>query len=801
VRSTKKKRYSSRSAFSIPRILIGLFIVLAGVFLALAGLGAFSAVAQSIAQAQQKNKIITNSKDPLVPNGFDCSKIHELGIDKQMNFRAGAIMIACGLSEGGIPFHGGGVSKFVQKLMAPASYGGLDVDLITGPETFPNVTQSTTFSTANPDNPNQIVVAYNDSGRDGGEASVSTDGGTTFTRLTYNGQSPFPNTGSPVVLYSRHSSTWYTVWVDGGCGGLGGYKSTTPWDPSPASWTHFCVVNDSGADRQSGWLDNNPSSPHFGDIYVSWNDFNTNCGAGGCLFVTVSTDDGNTWTPHQVTSGGPFVRNVQITGDLVTGDVYIAGMDEGGGGFPHNNTNYFFRSTDGGNTWTNTYIGTPFPGPGVTAVGYFACMFPDNGGYWRHEGWGEPAALNGIVHYVYDQHGTGSDPADVYYIRSTDKGQTFSAPVKLNTDTTSRPNWQPNISVSPSGTLFAAWYDARETTSCTEGDQNIPCYRIWARKSNDNGVTWLPDDTFSDTGSPLPAQPDPRIVSTYAGDYDYGSAIAAKHVSSWCDGRVAINGTSQQDAFTNSEPSAPCPSDQYTIIQGTDTIVPGTTDSGNHCDNCDTLIALPFNFQLYGQTFNSANVSSNGRLEFVCVNEPSGYGTQCLPAPLLECPFDFTIFPLWQDMRTDAGLACSTWANGCGVFTSVSGTAPNRIFNIEWHAVLSFAGNLAQNFEVRLYENDPNEKFEVILGALNTAGASENYVSGVQGATGLVTQDFCSPIPPQNVSRTYTLQGCGSPTPTPTVTPTPTATPTSTPTSTPRVTPTPRSRPTPAPRP
>ena len=275
---------------------------------------------------------------------------------------------------------------------------------------------------------------------------------------------------------------------------------------------------------------------------------------------------------------------MQITGDLVTGDVYIAGMDEGGGGFPHNNTNYFFRSTDGGNTWTNTYIGTPFPGPGVTAVGYFACMFPDNGGYWRHEGWGEPAALNGIVHYVYDQHGTGSDPADVYYIRSTDKGQTFSAPVKLNTDTTSRPNWQPNISVSPSGhPVRGVGNAARETTSCTEGDQNIPCYRIWARKSNDNGVTWLPDDTFSDTGSPLPAQPDPRIVSTYAGDYDYGSAIAAKHVSSWCDGRVAINGTSQQDAFTNSESSAPCPSDQYTIIQGTDTIVPGTTDSGNHC--------------------------------------------------------------------------------------------------------------------------------------------------------------------------------------------------------------------------
>jgi len=57
-----------------------------------------------MAQAQQKHKIITNSKNPLVPNGFDCSKIHELGIDKQMNFRAGAIMIACDQAQGGGTF-------------------------------------------------------------------------------------------------------------------------------------------------------------------------------------------------------------------------------------------------------------------------------------------------------------------------------------------------------------------------------------------------------------------------------------------------------------------------------------------------------------------------------------------------------------------------------------------------------------------------------------------------------------------------------------------------------------------------
>jgi hypothetical protein len=76
---------------------------------------------------------------------------------------------------------------------------------------------------------------------------------------------------------------------------------------------------------------------------------------------------------------------------------------------------------------------------------------------------------------------------------------------------------------------------------------------MWSRKSNDNGASWLPDDTLSDVVSPLPAQPDPAIQGTYAGDYDYGTAITTKHLTSWDDGRVPINNTAQQDVFTDRE--------------------------------------------------------------------------------------------------------------------------------------------------------------------------------------------------------------------------------------------------------
>jgi hypothetical protein len=561
-----KKKSTSQSAFFNLRVLFGLFIALAGVSLALVGLGAFPAPkAHNAPAGPQKYKVTTKSQhiSPLIPPGFDCSKIHQLGIDRMENFRAGAIMIFCGQAKGGgEPDEAGASSAFsrlVHNLTSPLSYGGTDVDLVTGTETPPHVIQSETYSNANPDTPDQVVVAYNDSrcaaSNNFSGLSVSTDGGLTFTRVTNgSGCSPFASTfGDPVVLYNKPSGTWFTVWLDGnGTCTLGGYKSTTPDDPN--SWTHFCVHNSGGDDRESGWADNNPSSPFFGNMYVSWNDFNT---ANANIFVSRSTDNGLTWSSAiMVSTQSTFIRDVQITGDMSgNGTLYIAGMDEGGGGFPHNDTNLLFKSTDGGVTWNNTYTGTPFPGPGVCSSGYFAGMFSTNGCYWRHEGWGEPAAFNNIVSLVYAQQGTGSDPGDVYYIRSTDGGVTFGSPFKLNTDSTTRPQWQPNLSVSPAGTLLATWYDARESldTDCQYGNPASPCYRMWSRKSNDNGVTWLPDDTLSDVVSPLPAQSDPNIVGSYAGDYDYGLALLTKHLTSWDDGRVPIGGASQQDTFTDRE--------------------------------------------------------------------------------------------------------------------------------------------------------------------------------------------------------------------------------------------------------
>lgn len=545
-----KKTSSSKSAFFYVRTSIGLALILAGVLLALMSLGQFKA------QAQQQRKTASSDRNDLlfkalVPPMFDCSQLSALGIDKQENLRAGVIQIYCG-AKGGSATDEDGNYSVAQDVLAPL-LGGVDADVVNPQtDTGTHITQSESFIAANPDNPSIVVVANNDS-RDWGSfidissVSYSNNGGTSFTRLTNSsGHSPFPNTfGDPVILYNRPTATWFTVWLDGGCGGqgLGGYKTT---DPSVATgWTHFCVHNSSSDDRESGWADNNPSSAFYGRMYVSWNDF----AAGGNLKVRFSTDNGTTWTEKQLAPASPFIRDVQITGDATNGTVFVAGMNEGGGGLA-NRQNLLYRSTDGGNTWTNTYTGPSFAAPGSTLCAsntYFACMFTGPA-YWRHMGWGQPAAHAGVVSYVYDSK-SGSDVGNVFYIRSTDNGSTFSAPFQLNTDTTTRPQWQPNISAGSDGSLLAVWYDARESTSCVKGSTSTPCYRMWGRQSTDNGATWAADQAFSDVVTPLPGQPDSGIVTEYAGDYDYSFASPAGHLHTWTDGRIPISNASQQDVF------------------------------------------------------------------------------------------------------------------------------------------------------------------------------------------------------------------------------------------------------------
>jgi hypothetical protein len=192
---------------------------------------------------------------------------------------------------------------------------------------------------------------------------------------------------------------------------------------------------------------------------------------------------------------------------------------------------------------------------------------------------------------------------------------------------------------------------------------------------------------------------------------------------------LAVTFTGGSSTLTYTNPS----SSVYAITQTNGaSIVPGVTDTGNHCDDCCTTIGLPFAYPFYGLAYTNVTLSSNGNLQFTGSNDTPK--NVCVPA----YGFDQSIFPLWQDLRTDGTV------NGAsnGVLTSTSGVAPNRIFNIEFRAVY-YSGGVSTdtvNFEVRLYEGQ--ERFDIIYGDLNGNGSSATI--GVQNDTNNFTQFECS---------------------------------------------------------
>ena len=164
-----------------------------------------------------------------------------------------------------------------------------------------------------------------------------------------------------------------------------------------------------------------------------------------------------------------------------------------------------------------------------------------------------------------------------------------------------------------------------------------------------------------------------------------------------------------------------------TNTQTGQSIVPGTTDTGNHCDDCTTEISIPFPVSVYGTTYTSAFVSSNGSLQFLTSNGGSSAGCSALPINGLDRSF----IPYQDDLDTQTA--------GSGIFTAVTGSQPNRQFVIEWRTTyFQRAGNA--NFEVILSES--SDTISAVYGATVDNGAQET--SGIQASdNGPYTQFSC----------------------------------------------------------
>ena len=162
-----------------------------------------------------------------------------------------------------------------------------------------------------------------------------------------------------------------------------------------------------------------------------------------------------------------------------------------------------------------------------------------------------------------------------------------------------------------------------------------------------------------------------NMTARFTLHFNFGGSVTASIGA----GAITANGCNPNAAFSGSYTVEGCPpQNHYTIAQIGGSIEPtGTLVPGSQCDDCVNTVALPFSYSLYGQAFNAVNVSSNGNAQFTTLD--SAFTNVCLP----WLTHDNTVLPYFDDLDMDAGGAF-------GIYTSVTGAPPNRIFNIEWRA-------------------------------------------------------------------------------------------------------------------
>ncbi|RIK34542.1 MAG: hypothetical protein DCC52_00405 [Chloroflexi bacterium] len=166
-------------------------------------------------------------------------------------------------------------------------------------------------------------------------------------------------------------------------------------------------------------------------------------------------------------------------------------------------------------------------------------------------------------------------------------------------------------------------------------------------------------------------------------------------------------------------PAISCPGPDgygYTCSNVSASFVPvGSNLFGGPCSNCSVGVGLPFQFTFYGQSYNSAYITSNGTIHF------SGISPNPINTALPTANFGPTIFAYW-----DALVPGSISDN---VYMGMTGTSPNRTVIFEWRYREAASGFFV-NVEAQLHET--SNQITLIYNIPGSNGSSAT--AGIQQA-------------------------------------------------------------------
>src|SRR5215475_6272973 len=275
------------------------------------------------------------------------------------------------------------------------------------------------------------------------------------------------------------------------------YRSTN----GGQSWTELQSDGLAGGGDKQWFTIDKTDGPGHGFQYQASDGIN--CSGNGVQFQR-STDGGITWQAPIIippTNDSPTDGTLDVD---TNGNLFIGG--EGSSTF------YCVRSSDaqiGGQTPTFDQVtpvdmGGVLAGGGINNVGLTGqCFLAID-----HSG----GSTNNNIYMLasVDPTGGGFNPTNVMFVRSTDGGQTFSAPVRVNDDPVD-PNkwhWFGTFAVAPNGRLDAVWYDTRNAANNTDSE----LFYSW---STDGGVTWAPNVQVSNPFNPFEGYPNQSKIGDY----------------------------------------------------------------------------------------------------------------------------------------------------------------------------------------------------------------------------------------------------------------------------------------------